>query len=139
MNEPNEGGCLCGAVRYRAAGEAVATSLCHCRSCRLAAGAPSVAWAIFRAADFAYTAGAPVCFESSPGVVRTFCGRCGTSLTYEGDARNHLVDVTTISLDHPELFPPEREIWIEHQLSWETLNGSLPHYARSSVGASPVD
>ena len=38
-----EGGCLCGAIRYRVSGEPLARSLCHCRSCRLGAGAPSVA------------------------------------------------------------------------------------------------
>ena len=41
-----EGGCLCRAVRYRVNGVPIVTSLCHCRTCRLAAGAPSVAWVV---------------------------------------------------------------------------------------------
>lgn len=138
MNGSIEGGCLCRTVRYRVTGEPLATSLCHCRSCRLAAGGPSVAWVILRAEDFAVTAGAPVQFRSSPDVFRTFCGNCGTALTYQGISRTDLVDVTTISLDHPEDFAPDREIWIEDKLPWETLNDTLPHYHRSSVGASPI-
>ena len=37
------GGCLCGAVRYRAARMARA-GLCHCRMCQKASGAPVVAF-----------------------------------------------------------------------------------------------
>ena len=44
---PAEGGCLCGAIRYRVSGEAVAATLCHCRSCRRASGGTNVAWAVF--------------------------------------------------------------------------------------------
>ena len=43
-----EGGCLCGAIRYRVRGAPLSTTLCHCRSCRLACGGPTLAWAIFR-------------------------------------------------------------------------------------------
>jgi hypothetical protein len=138
MNKSAEGGCLCEAIRYRVVGETLARTLCHCRSCCLAAGAPSVAWAVFRAADFAFTAGTPVRFESSPGVFRTFCGTCGTSLTYEAESRKDGIDVTTISLDRPEQLAPTKEIWVEDNVPWETLDSHLPHYARSSVGASPI-
>ena len=37
-----EGGCLCGAVRYRISGTPVSSSVCRCRSCRPASGAPGV-------------------------------------------------------------------------------------------------
>jgi hypothetical protein len=43
------------------------------------------------------------------------------------------IDVTTATLDHPEQFPPTREIWIEHKVPWATLNPSLRHYPRTSV------
>lgn len=130
-----EGGCLCGAVRYRVTGQPVALTLCHCRSCRLASGAPSVAWAVFRSSDFAFLSGEPVSFNSSPSVVRTFCGRCGTPLTYQRALWPDTVDVTTVTLDAANEFPPAKEIWTEQKLSWECLNEDLPHYPGSSVGA----
>jgi hypothetical protein len=132
-----DGGCLCGAVRYRANGAPQATSLCHCESCRRSTGGPSLAWAIFPEASVAITEGTLTEHQSSPGVYRGFCARCGTSLTYRRDNRPGLFDVTTASLDDPEAFPPAWEIWVEERLSWMTTHPALPQFARSSTAGSP--
>lgn len=132
-----EGGCLCGAVRYRLSGPPRATSLCHCVSCRRAAGAPSVAWVVMNAVDFAIVAGEPRAYASSPGVERTFCGNCGTPLTYRR-TNAASIDVTTASLDAPDSYPPTREIWISEKIAWECVDAALPQYSHSSVGASPI-
>ena len=42
-----EGGCQCGAVRWRASGPPLMTAVCHCSMCRRAHAAPAVAWAMF--------------------------------------------------------------------------------------------
>ena len=131
-----EGGCLCGSVRYRVTGDTTARSLCHCRSCRLASGAPSVAWAVFRATDFAFVKGQPARFESSPGVVRTFCSQCGTPLTYQSESRPQAIDVTTVTLDDADSFAPTKEIWLAERLSWERANEAIQQYPGSSVGGS---
>ena len=133
-----EGGCLCGAIRYRITGAPRARSLCHCRSCQRAAGAPSVAWVVMNHADFAFVAGRPVVFRSSPGVLRTFCGTCGTSLTYQREAEPQTIDATTATLDSPNDFAPTREIWLTHKLNWERANDTMAHYAESSRGAVPL-
>jgi hypothetical protein len=138
VNDAVEGGCLCRAVRYRSTGAALARALCHCRTCRLASGAPSVAWVVFRCSDFAFIAEQPTRFHSSPGVVRTFCGKCGTPLTYQRTSKPDTIDVTTVTLDRPDDFAPTKEIWIEHKLAWECLNVTLEHYPRSSAGGTSV-
>jgi len=130
-NKP-QGGCLCNSIRYRITGVPIAQSFCHCRSCRLAAGAPSVAWIVVKRSDFAFVTGDPVRFRSSPLVVRTFCGKCGTPLTYQHDESPDTIDVTTATLDVPEAFPPNREIWLEHKIAWEPLDENLQHFQRSS-------
>jgi hypothetical protein len=127
-----EGGCLCSAVRYRVTGEPIARSICHCRSCRLASGAPSVAWSVFLPSEFGFISGEPLRFESSPKVIRTFCGKCGTPLTYQHAERPAAIDVTTATFDHPEHFPPAKEIWTEHRISWERLNEGIQQFPRSS-------
>lgn len=129
-----EGGCLCGAIRYRATAPPVSRSICHCRSCRRASGAPSVAWSTFHVNSLVFRRGVPMRFMSSGEVVRTFCGDCGTPLTYRHAQDTDTIDVTTGSLDAPEQFPPTREIWIEHKLPWERLSEATRHYPRSGDG-----
>ena len=129
-----EGGCLCGTIRYRATAEPTARTLCHCESCRRASGAPTVAWVIFPAAAFAIVAGSPRKHRSSEHVTRSFCGDCGTPLVYRSDRRPDVVDVPTATLDEPDAFAPEREIWTGEKLVWEVINASLPQFPRSSKG-----
>jgi len=128
-----QGGCLCKSIRYRIRGAPVARALCHCRSCRLAAGAPSVAWISVAHSDFEVLAGEPVRFRSSPAVIRTFCGKCGTSLTYQHDEDRDTIDVTTATLDLPEAFPPTREVWVEQRIPWVALDENRQHLRRGST------
>lgn len=132
MADALDGGCLCSALRYRITGEPLAASLCHCRSCRLAAGATPVAWIVAASRDFAFIAGQPACFRSSPQVVRTFCKSCGTTLTYQHDESPQTVDITTATLDDPERCAPTREVWLEHRLAWVAIKRHLAQYPRDS-------
>jgi hypothetical protein len=135
--KPAEGGCLCGAVRYRASGEAFHSTLCHCSSCRRAAGAPMVAWITVRDEEFVLTRGTPIRYRSSPAVVRTFCGACGTPLTYQHTSFPDEVDVTLASLDDPSASPPADHTWTSQKLPWLALGDDLPRFPRSrSDGAS---
>ena len=131
--EIHEGGCRCGAIRYRATAAPYATSLCHCRSCRLSAGAPSQAWVIFNEDDVRITGGELSIHESSPGVERGFCGKCGTSISYTRANRPGFFDVTTASLDDPDTLPPSKEIWTSQRLSWAAANPALPQFDQFSA------
>ena len=131
MRSSASGGCLCGAVRYRATGPATHPTLCHCASCRRAAGAPAVAWVTFPSASFSFERGEPASFRSSPPVVRTSCGRCGTALTYRHDDFADGVDVTTASLDDPTPFPPADHTWWSERVPWLRFDDGLPRFERS--------
>jgi hypothetical protein len=89
---------------------------------------------VFPAAAFAIVAGTLREYRSSEHVTRSFCGDCGTQLVYRSDRRSDVVDVPTATLDEPDVFAPEREIWTGEKLAWETLNASLPQFLRSSKG-----
>lgn len=132
VNAP--GGCLCGAIRYRITAAPIATSFCHCRSCRLATGAPAAAWVILPRDGLVFDQGEPVSFASSPGKQRTFCGRCGTSLTYRREDRPDSIDIHTATLDDPDAFPPTREIWLEEKIAWMATNDRFTPYPRTSAG-----
>ncbi len=121
-----EGGCLCGAVRWSATGAPAVSMLCHCRTCRRAAGSPVVAWLTFAAQDFAVVRGTPSAFHSTPPVTRTFCGSCGTPLTYAHARRPGEVDVTTTSCDDPEALPPTYHAWSAEGVAWMRPADGLP-------------
>ena len=125
-----EGGCLCGAIRYRASGSAYGITHCHCRTCRRASGAPFVTWAGFDRDKFAFTRGQPASHASSPNVLRAFCATCGTALTYQRADVPGSIDVTLGSMDDPEALKPEDHTWTESRLSWLALNDRLPQYPR---------
>ena len=82
-----------------------------------------------------FTAGNPMRFRSSPAVVRTFCGTCGTPLTYQHDTSPDTIDVTAATLDAPEDFPPTREVWLAHRLAWEPLDEKLRHFQKGGSEA----
>ena len=129
-----EGGCLCGALRFRASGAPTNATLCHCRSCRRAAGAPLVAWVSFPRAGFAVTRGEPARFRSSPRVERSFCSRCGTPLTYAHDAEPETLDVTTVSLDRAAELAPADHTWTSHALPWVWGLDALPRHPKRRDG-----
>jgi hypothetical protein len=126
--ESQEGGCLCGAIRYRVTGSPLYSVVCHCASCRKAAAAPSVAWQTYARAHFVILSGTPRIYRSSPGVERCFCECCGSPLTYRNEQRPTEVDITTVSLDDPEANPPNRELWVQDRLSWQMLDPSRHQY-----------
>lgn len=128
-----EGGCLCGAIRYRVSGEPVATTLCHCRSCRRASGGTNVAWAVFDHSGFEWLSGYPAAYSSSPGLEWLFCHDCGSLVGYRRASRPDHMDITTGTLDDPGLYPPAAEIWLDHKIGWEALDPGLPKHARSSL------
>ena len=128
-----EGGCLCGVVRYRVSGAASPPVVCHCESRRRACGAQAVAWVTFPTEQFRFVTGRPVEFQSSTPVKRTFCGLCGTSLTYKHTNTPEEIDITTASLDKPDEFSPVRHVWVSEKVGWVDLNDDLPQFERTST------
>jgi hypothetical protein len=112
------GGCLCGKIRYTLTGDSLFNTLCHCPSCRRAAGAPVVAWTVFPNDALRFTGAKPTIYESSPGVTRTFCSSCGTPISCETKDLPGFVDMTVNSLDEPEDFKPQMNIWHRYKMDW---------------------
>ncbi len=127
-----EGGCLCGAVRYRAEGEPLNERVCHCRLCQKAVGAAFHARIAFRAEDVSIN-GPVGTFASSSELTRGFCARCGTTLFSRRDAQA-LLGLSSGSLDDPGQFRPTMHIWTASKQPWVGLDDGLPQYE----GAAPV-
>ena len=125
-----EGGCFCGAVRYRADGEPSSVTHCHCRHCRRTSGAPFLTWTEFGTDEFEFTRGTPVECSTRPGVTRTFCAECGTQITFWDEKDAGVIDVTVGSLDDPEALEPRDHVWSDRMLSWIRMDDGLPRLPR---------
>jgi len=127
------GGCLCGAVRYRATAM-LRAELCHCRMCQKASGAPVVAWLTVPGDAFAFTEGEPIGFRSSPHAVRHFCGACGSPLTFREPAKSAEIDVNLATLDRPEAIAPQYHIHTASRMPWLDIADDLPRHKGSRTG-----
>ena len=107
-NEKTTGRCYCGAIKFAVTGEPKGVAICYCDDCTRAVGSELTAWAQFPTDQFEFTDGEPTRFESSPGIIRTFCPHCGTSLTYHYKDTPQ-VDIATAAFDDRQAFPPRTE------------------------------
>jgi len=119
------GGCQCGAVRYALSAEPSGSSICHCRMCQKAGGAPFMAFTGVPLAKLVLTRGAPAMYASSDLAERGFCAACGTPLTYRIRGRDR-ISVTICSLDHPAEVAPTEQLGTEAVLPWFATLATLP-------------
>jgi hypothetical protein len=120
-----EGRCFCGFIRYSVEGTPYNATNCHCSICRRLSGAPFVAWFTVAERELRVTAGEPATLRSSEHGTRTFCPRCGTPLTFKSERAPGEIDVTTCSLERPELVPPRDHTRTSAKLPWVALADGL--------------
>ena len=86
-----------------------------------------VTWVGVKPENFEVNRGEISYCETSPGVQRGFCSRCGTSLTCSGDDWTD-IGVTAASLDAPSIAKPEFNVYLDHKQSWILIDESLKQY-----------
>ena len=128
-----EGGCLCGAVRYRATAAPVRGVICHCSMCKRHSGAPALAFVHFPAAAFAWTRGLPKWYRSSRYAERGFCAKCGSTVARREDVLPDRVQICVGSLDDPGAVLVDDHVWTSEQVSWFRIDDDLPRHAESST------
>jgi hypothetical protein len=118
-------------VRYQCGPPLIAPTYCHCASCRRAAGAHAVAWITVARPTLRFVQGESAQYRSSAKVMRGFCARCGTPLTYWHELRAQTIDITACTLDQPQLLRPVDHIWMEDALAWDRPADGLPQFAKT--------
>ena len=106
-DEHLEGGCLCGAVRYRVTGLPVWSAICHCGMCRRTTGGFCSAWAIYPLDRFQRLRGKTTAYRSSDGGSRHFCPACGSYVIYMPTWDETLAEILIPTLDQAERLSPE--------------------------------
>lgn len=126
-----EGGCHCGAVRYRIEGEPAHVALCHCTDCQASSGAPAVNWLAVKKDQFTQLAGDVSTYVGKTGSQRQFCPTCGTGLFFRNEAvLPGIVDVQAATLDDAASFAPQVQIQCAERLGWMTSVDDLPQFDR---------
>jgi len=119
------GGCQCGAVRFALKATPVKVSICHCRMCQKASGAPFASFADIDNGDFTWTKGKPAAFKSSSIAMRDFCADCGTPLSFcriDGPR----IEIMTGAFDKPDRLIPTRQYGTESRLGWVVGISNMP-------------
>ena len=77
-----DGGCLCGATRFRALGPPLRPHTCSCKMCQRHSGALTLAWVEFPKDSVTWTGrnGAPATYRSSDVSSRAYCRSCGGTI-----------------------------------------------------------
>ena len=125
------GHCFCNSIQFEVEGPEKFACFCYCHSCQRAAGAPVVPWATYQKSTFTATQGEMCWRESSPGVTRGHCSDCGSSITYENEARPGEIDITVNSLSDPRLPTLRAHIWTEDKQPWLQIGDELPVYEKN--------
>jgi hypothetical protein len=129
-----EGGCYCGAVRYRAEGEPLFKGQCHCRECQyISGGEPNVTMGM-PAAGFSYTKGEPKAFRRDDlenAVTREFCGACGTHLLARSPSLPGALLLKVGTLDDPAAYGgPQMAIYLVDRQPFHLVPEGIPTFER---------
>jgi hypothetical protein len=119
------GGCQCGALRYAITAAPTRVSICHCRMCQKASGAPFASLADVPHANFAWTHGTPSTFRSSSIAERDFCAACGTPMSYR-QIGGPSIEMMTGTFDRPDRVVPTLQFGTESRLGWVGTISNLP-------------
>ena len=121
------GGCLCGDIRFEVTGEPHEVTHCYCSMCRRSAGAGSQTFVQFPSHDVRWTR-MPKPYESSPGCVRGFCERCGSSMFLDYADQVGFIWLTAGTFDDPESLSPTLHWCLDDKPSWVPIDPDLPGY-----------
>jgi hypothetical protein len=121
-----EGGCLCGAIRYRVQ-DIFDVVYCHCSRCRRRSGAPVSLSLVVSKAAFEVTKGHPATFSTSEIGVSHFCPACGSPLFF-AEAAGPYVSVSHGSLDTPDQVKPKAHQWVGSTLPWLSIDDDLARF-----------
>ena len=121
---PQEGGCLCGDIRYVLREDPVAVYACHCTDCQTESGSGFHLAVVVRTAAFEYTRGSPETWrvELPDGRVKGsyYCACCKTHLG--GPSRfENLAGVDGGTFDDTTWLVPAGHIWTRSAQPWIPL------------------
>lgn len=127
-----EGGCNCGAVRYRIEGAPISVAACHCSNCRRQSGAAYSVNIVVKASAITIEGELASYLDpdtsSGQPVLREFCAACGSPIRSIPQSAPRIVAVKAGTADRPGDFAPKVHIWTKSRLPWVEIPEGLPQF-----------
>ncbi len=131
MSVLREGGCACGAVRYRLASDPLFVHCCHCLNCQRQTGSAFVVNLLIEADRVELLAGEPRAVDvprddGSPQRIHR-CPTCEVAVFSEY-GRPEVLFVRGGTLDEPREITPDVHIFTRSKVGWVVLPESAPAF-----------
>lgn len=131
MSVSREGGCACGAVRYRLASDPLFVHCCHCLNCQRQTGSAFVVNVLIETERVEILSGdpQPVDVPRDGGKTQRIwrCPTCQVAL-FSRYTRGGIRFVRAGTLDDPASVAPDVHIFTRSKLPWVTLPDSVPAF-----------
>jgi hypothetical protein len=138
---PVEGGCQCGAVRYRLNASPLSVYNCHCKDCQRYSGAGWSMSMVVRNGDFEVLQGEVARYDrkadSGNIISMNFCAHCHGWLWNDPPAGNIKV-VRAGTLDDIDWAAPVGNIWTDSKAAWAQIDPSHVNFAKGAVDRTPL-
>lgn len=132
MPETNEGGCLCGAVRYVTHGDPMLVTVCHCTWCQRRTGSAFAVGPVFKREQIDIVGGSLGHYrcssdESGRWLETDFCPACGTNIGFTLEWRPDARVINAGTFDDPGWISPDehqfRYIFLRSAQRWSEVPG----------------
>ena len=131
MDPQREGGCACGAVRYRLASEPLFVHCCHCLNCQRQTGSAFVINVLIEADRVEVLSGKPEPVDvprDDRSAQRIFrCPACRVAV-FSNYTRPEVHFVRGGTLDDPSSVTPDVHIYTRSKLPWVNLPEGVPAF-----------
>lgn len=132
MTHEREGGCACGAVRYRLTSAPMFVHCCHCLDCQRQTGSAFAINALIEADRVMLLSGdpQPVAVPTDSGRPHEIfrCPRCQAAVWSVYGGRSVLRFVRVGTLDQPSALAPDVHIYTRSKVPWVTLPSGVPAF-----------
>jgi hypothetical protein len=140
-NFPVEGGCQCGAVRYRLTHNPLSVYNCHCKDCQRFSGAAWSMSMLVRDEDFAVLQGQTEQYakraDSGRVVEMHFCAHCHGWL-FNRPPFPGIVVVRAGTLDDLDWAAPVGNIWTGSKAAWVEIDPELVNFSGQANDRQPL-
>jgi hypothetical protein len=130
MTQPLEGGCACGAIRYRLKTKPMFVHCCHCRDCQRQTGSAFALNALIETDRIEILSGKPEAVNMPTDSGRPHdiyrCPACRIALWSDYGRRPALRFVRVGTLDDASALPPDVHIFTRSKLPWVRLPDDVP-------------